>query len=75
MGNAKPKKYDENNPDIKAVRRYEKEIASLQEKYDEANKSHDWSMRHFYYNQIQAKTTNMNILLDKLKKRMLVVDR
>lgn len=69
MGNVKQKKYSEDNPDFKAVRKYQQEIAALQEKYDKANEEHDWSMRHFYYNQMQTKKANMELLIGKLRKR------
>lgn len=69
MGNVKQKKYDENNPDVLALKKYQQEIQTLQEKYDKANEEHDWSMRHFYGNQIQAKKANMGLLVEKLKKR------
>lgn len=69
MGNVKQKKYSEENPDFKAVRKYQSEIAALQEKYDKANEEHDWSTRNFCYNQILAKRTNMELLVQKIGQR------
>ncbi len=66
----KVKKYSDDNPTVRAIHKYEKEIEALQVKYDEANNAQDWSMRHFYYNQMQAKRANMQLLIDKMKRRM-----
>lgn len=66
MGNVKQKKFSDDNPNIIAILKYEQEIAALQEKYDKADEAHDWCMRHFYYNQMEAKRTNMEILKQKL---------
>lgn len=54
-------------PNEQAIRKYEEEIAALQVKYNEANEKHDWSMRHFYANQISAKKGNLEWLLSKSK--------
>ena len=69
MGNKKPKKYSEDNPTVRAIIKYEQEIEALQEKYEQANDAQDWSMRHFYYSQMQAKKVNMELLKQKLNKR------
>ena len=66
----KVKKYSDYKPTMLAIHKYEQEIEALQEKYDEANAAQDWSMRHFYANQITAKRTNMQLLLDKMKRRL-----
>lgn len=66
----KTKKYSVDNPDVRAINKYEQEIAALQKKYEQANEAQDWSMRHFYYNQMQAKRANMQLLIDKMKRRM-----
>ena len=66
----KMKKYSDDNPTMRAIHKYEQEIAALQKKYEQANEEHDWSMRHFYYNQMQAKRSNMQLLIDKMKRRM-----
>ena len=66
----KVKKYSDDNPTMRAIHKYEQEIEALQEKYDEAIAAQDWSMRHFYANQITAKRTNMQLLLDKMKRRL-----
>ena len=70
MGNKKPRKYSEEDPTVRAIHKYEREIEALQKKYEEANDAQDWSMRNWYYNQMAAKRTNMELLLDKMKRRM-----
>ena len=70
MGNKKPKKYSDDNPNVRAIHKYEKEIEALQEKYEAAHAAQDWSMRHFYANQIAAKRANMQLLLEKVKRRL-----
>ena len=66
MANRKQRKYDNNHPDIIAVRKYEHDIAELKKKYDEANEAHDWCMRHFYYAQITSKSANLELLKQKI---------
>ena len=64
-------KYTEDNPTIRAIRQYEREIAELEEKRDKANEEQDWTMRHWYSNQIAAKTKNMEILQEKVSTKRL----
>ena len=59
-------KYNEKHPTVIAIRKYEKEIEALEIKRDDAEEKKDWSMRHFYANQIEAKRKNMEILQEKL---------
>lgn len=61
-GQAYHVKYSEENPTMKAIRKYEHEIAVLEEKRAKANEDKDWSMRNWYTNQIMAKTKNMELL-------------
>lgn len=68
----KERKYDEDNPNVIAIRRYESEIATLEEKRDKANEEHDWSMRHFYTNQLNAKKANLEILKQKMGSRTML---
>lgn len=63
------RKYRDDHPDMLAVRRYEKEIAALEEKYDAANKAHDWTMRNFCAAQLLAKRGNLKLLKEKMSKR------
>ena len=59
-------KYNEKNPTVIAIRKYEQEILELEKKRAEATASEDWSMRNWYSNQINAKEKNMNLLKEKL---------
>lgn len=69
MGNKKIRKYNEDHPDVRAMRKYEREIEALQEKYEQANDAKDLTMRHFYFNQMAAKKANLELLKEKLGKR------
>ena len=68
----KERKYDDDNPNVIAIRRYESEIATLEKKRDKANEEHDWCMRHFYTNQLNAKKANLEILKQKMGSRTML---
>lgn len=63
------RKYRDDHPDMIAMRKYEAEIASLEEKQEAAFKAHDWSMRNFYGAQLLAKRGNLKLLKEKMSKR------
>lgn len=62
-------KYRDDNPNLIAIRKYEEEIKVLEKKRDDAEKECNWTMRHFFANQITAKRTNMEMLQSKLGTR------
>lgn len=62
----KKEKYE--TPNMKAIRRYQEEIASLEAKSAAANEAHDWSMRNFYNAQLMAKRENLKVLIEKTQK-------
>lgn len=68
MAKTKTRKFSEEHPTMVSIRKYESEIEALEQKRDAANAAHDWTMRNFYANQIEAKRVNMEILIVKYKK-------
>lgn len=63
-------KFDEDNPTVISIRKYEKELEVLYEKREKANEERDWCMRNWYNNQIHAKEVNMKLLKKKIGSRI-----
>lgn len=57
------------SPNQEAIERYEREIAYWEQKYDEANRNHDWSARNEAGTNLYIKRTNLAVLKEKLFKK------
>lgn len=64
---AKRKEPTQNDLDIQ---KYEKEIAYWQEKYDKANKNHDWDARNWAGCQLYVKRDALERLKSKVRSKI-----